>query len=60
MVSIASGGVEARGMYLRPASLASYRSLPSILSKASRSAAFWAYSARSQVLRKEVSEVEAP
>ena len=55
-VSLASGGVEARGMYLRPEILASWRAAPSSFNFASRVAALAAYSARSQVLRKEVSE----
>ena len=57
--SLASGGVEARGMYFRPESFASWRSRPSILILSSRMEALAAYSARSQVLRKEVSEVPA-
>jgi len=56
-VSLASGGVEARGRYFWPVALASARALPSSLYFVSRASAFAAYSARSQVLRKEVSEV---
>jgi len=55
-VCLASGGVEARGRYFWPEALASARALPSSLYFASRASAFAAYSARSQVLRKEVSE----
>ena len=55
-VSFASGGVEARGKYLRPAALASARAAPSALYFVSRSAALVAYSALSQVLRNEVSD----
>ena len=55
-VSRASGGVDARGAkYFLPAAFASARAAPSLLILASRAAAFWAYSSRSQVLRKEVS-----
>ena len=62
-VSFASGGVEARGRYFRPAALASARAAPSSLYFASRASALAAYSALSQVLRKLVSpaaDLEAP
>ena len=55
-VSLASGGVKARAWYFRPADFASARAAPSALMVLSRAAALAAYSVRSQVLRKEVSE----
>ncbi len=58
-VSLASGGVEARGKYLRPCDLASARAAPSSLYFFSLASALAAYSLRSQVLRKEVSFAEA-
>ena len=55
-VSFASGGVAARGRYFRPAAFASARAAPSSLYLASRASALAAYSALSQVLRKDVSD----
>lgn len=55
-VSLASGGVEARGRYFRPAAFASARAAPSSLYLASRASALAVYSALSQVLRKDVSD----
>lgn len=56
-VSFVSGGVRARdGWYLWPCNLASCRAWASTFSADARTDALAAYSARSQVLRKEVSE----